>query len=546
MKPLPIGKDDFEKIINEGCYYVDKTGAIEDLLRNKAEIVLFPRPRRFGKSLFISMLENFFDIDKKEENKNLFEKLYISKSEFYNELSNYPVISIDFKDLKSSSFNSTFYMLKSRISEIYRDKEYVVKVLDEIEKEKFNLIKNEKGSIDDYKDSIKLLSNWLERFHKRRVIVLIDEYDAAINESYICGYYDELMDLMQPLLSSALKGNNSLKMGVLTGVLRIGGESLFSSFNNLVVYDVMSKQYNEYFGFTESETEVLLKNYNLELTKEVEEYYDGYNFSGLYIYNPWSILNYASEKVLKPYWMNTGSNLLLKKLLNETSNKEEIEKLIQGNSIIFKYDSSITYSNFTEVNNFNNLLNLLLVTGYVTFDKEEEKDYGKKQYFKIPNKEVSVDLTNILSNITFNSNIFVSNDYEKFIDSFFNNDKEYIEKFINEMLPSMSYYDYYETFYHGYSLGLFSILLNNKNFIVKSNREAGNGRYDIMLERTDRTKGVVIEFKVSENESDMDSKAQEGINQMKEKEYYKELVLDKVNNIYEYVIVFYGKKAIVR
>jgi hypothetical protein len=547
MKALPIGQSDFKRVIEEDCYYVDKSAVIEELLSlQKVGIVLFPRPRRFGKSLFMSMLDNFFNIDKKEENKSLFDGLYISKSEYYSELSKYPTIFLNLKDLKQESYESTFNMLKSRIADLYRQKAYVKDILDDKEKKIFNLIVGRESELFDLKDSIRFLSKWLEKYHKEKVIILIDEYDAAINESYIRGYYEELMNLIGSLLSSALKDNTSLKLGVLTGVLRVGGASLFSSFNNLKIYDVMSENYNEYFGFTESETDELLEYYGLDLTDEVKDYYDGYNFSGLHIYNPWSILNYASDKKLEPYWISTGSNKLIKELLSKIDNKEEIERLLTGESIPFKYDKSITYESFTNPEDLNNLLNLLLVSGYVTYDKSEENAFGKKNFFKIPNKEVREDLVRIVSNISYKENLFSFNKYENFMMAFLNNEKEYIEKFINEILPNMSYYDTYETFYHGYSLGLFSILLANNNFIVRSNREAGSGRYDVMIKKTDRSVGVIVEFKVCEEEELMEEKVVEAVSQMKEKEYYKELELEGVEKINEIVIVFSKKTCIVR
>ncbi len=354
------------------------------------------------------------------------------------------------------------------------------------------------------------------------------------------------MSLIQPVLSSALKDNNSLKMGVLTGVLRIGGASLFSSFNNLKVYDVMSENYNEYFGFTESETKELISSYGLELTSDVKNYYDGYNFSGISIYNPWSILNYANRRVLEPYWLSTGSNKLIKDLLSKVEDKTVIENLIKGEAIVFLYDKSITYESFTDTEDLNNLLNLLLVSGYVTFDKEVSDELVKLTYFKVPNKEVKEDFIRIVESISYKNRLVTNFKYRYFLMAFINGDKVFIEKFINDILPSMSYYDTYESFYHGYSLGLFSLFLSNDNFIVRSNREAGSGRYDIMIEKIDRSVGIIIEFKVCEEESDMELSAKEAIKQMKEKEYYKELVLDKVSNIMEYVIVFSKKKVIVR
>ncbi len=547
MKPIPIGIDNFKEIIENDYYYIDKSKAIEDLLTNKAKIILYTRPRRFGKSLLLSTLDYFFNIEKKEVNKSLFDGLYISKSECMEYFGKYPVIRLDFKDLKGSSYETIYNKLNIIISTIYRDKSHIKKSIENINDFKvYESIESGKCSKEELQNSINFLTSMLENHYKEKVIVLIDEYDTPINEGYIKGFYDEIMDLIQPILSSSLKGNDSLKMGILTGVLRVGGQSLFSSFNNLDVYDVMSNNYSEYFGFTLEETKEILKYYNLELTKEVKDYYDGYVFGNIHVCNPWSILNYCNRKELEPYWLSTGSNKLIKKLLSEVSIKEPIEKLLQGDSIDFKYDKSITYESFTDVDNLNNLLNLLLVTGYVTFDRKEESTFSEKTYFKIPNKEVKEDFIRIVDNISYKQRIVTIENYEDFIQSFLSDDKKYIENYLNQKLLSVSYYDNYESFYHGYSLGLFSILLTSNNFIVKSNRETGLGRSDVLIEKVDRTVGVVVEFKLSESESDMETLAREAKEQIKEREYYKELVLDEVKDIKEIVIVFNGKKAIVR
>jgi len=548
MKAIPIGVDNFKEIIENDYYYVDKSKAIEDLLTNKAKIILYTRPRRFGKSLLLSTLDYFFNIEGSEENKSLFDGLYISKSDCMEYFGKYPVIRLDFKDLKGNSFESVLESLKSLMSITYSKFRYLQDSIEEENKIKFTNILLEQGSIEDYKKSLLKLTNYLESYYKEKVIVLIDEYDTPINEGYIKGFYDEIMDLIQPILSSSLKGNDSLKMGILTGVLRVGGQSLFSSFNNLDVYDVMSNNYSEYFGFTLEETKEILKYYNLELTKEVKDYYDGYIFGKTHVCNPWSILNYAESGVLKPYWINTGSNKLLKDLLINLNEDEmiKLETLLKNESITFTYREGLNYENIDTYNDFNSILNLLLFSGYLTYDKSIISEISEENidFFKIPNNEVKKEILSIVQDISFKTDIMRTPEYEEFLKSIVNENKEYMEKFINMSLNTTSYYDEVEAFYHIYMIGLFGGFLN-KNYIVKSNREAGLGRFDLMIEKTDRTLGIIIELKVSD-EDNMENKAQEGITQMKEKEYYKELILDKVTNIKEIVIVFHGKKAIVR
>ncbi len=545
MKPIPIGEDNFRRLIENNDYYVDKTKVIEEILYNNNLVVLFPRPRRFGKTLLLSMLDSFFNIDKKE--KELFKGLYIEKSEYMKECSKYPVIHVDFKELKRNTYEEVLNQFKIMMSKLFTEKEYVKEVLNEAENRKFELIKNEQATKDDYTQAINLLSLWLFRYHKEKVIILIDEYDAPITNSYVNHIYEEVMSLMRGVFSSSLKGNENLKMGILTGITRVSKESIFSGFNNPLIFDIMSEQYNEYFGFTEDETKELLNYYGLELTQNIKEYYNGYNFGGTAIYNPWSILNYALHKKVIPYWFNTSDNALIKQILKETSeeNKIEIEKLILGESISFTYDNMITFQDLqNNINNKHVIFNLLLASGYLTYDKSINDELTDKSinYFKIPNKEVKEEFIKIITE-TINKE-----DLEKqvhFLKFFLNNEKEKIEKYINAQLLSMSYHDAKEMFYHGYALGLFTGFIN-KNFIVKSNREAGIGRYDLLIERIDRSIGMIIEIKIASTLEEMEELAIKALNQMKEKEYYQELKLDQVKNILEYAIVFCEKTCIVR
>lgn len=550
MKEIPIGKTDFKKLREENCYYVDKTKAIEDLIRTKAEVTLYTRPRRFGKSLLISTLDNFFNIEKREENKDLFKDLYIGKSEYYSYFGKYPVIRLDFKELSGNTFEDVYKLFIDKIATLFNEKSYAEHAItNEYDKNKYDMIKNGKAGLDMYKTSISFLTNVLEKYYKEKVIVLIDEYDAPINDAYINGFFDEMMDLLQPLLSSSLKGNDSLQMGVLTGVLRIGGQSLFSKFNNPKIYDVMSEHYNEYFGFTLRETKEVLEYYGLELTSEVKSYYDGYVFGDENICNPWSILNYCADKKLEPYWVSTGSNKLIKKLLKELINEEIIEDLIKGENITFTYDKSITYESFTESKNLNNLLNLLLVSGYVTYSLSEVNPITKmdRKYFKVPNVEVLEDFKNIVSSVTFNQMVADMKGYNQFIDSLASGDNIGVEKFINSILPDASYYDFKgENPYHLYMLILLSSFINKKYFEVKSNRENGSGRPDIIIKSLDKSFGLVIEIKETDDIDKMEDKASQGEKQVEKKDYILELENEGYTNIQEFVIVFCGKRAIVR
>ena len=548
MKKIPIGEDNFKDLIEKNAYYVDKTEVIEELLYNETKVTLFPRPRRFGKSLLLSMIDCFFNVDEKQTNRELFKGLYIENSKYYKEFGKYPVIHVDFKELKQNTFEKLYDHFKILISELYIEKEYVKEVLKDAEIKTFDMYINREGNEADYEKSINLLSKWLNRYHKEKVIILIDEYDAPITNAYVNEIYEEVMNFLRSVYSSSLKGNESLKFGILTGITRVSKESIFSGFNNLKIYDIMNKQYNEYFGFTEIETKELVKYYDIEFTEEIKEYYDGYNFGGKEIYNPWSILNYVQDKTLVPYWSNTSDNALIKEILKETSeeNKEEIEKLILGESISFDYDNTITFSDLkNKINSKNVIFNLLLSSGYLTFDKKivNEISNFELDYFKIPNKEVREELKKIISEI--NSMELTKEEQSEFLMACLSNNKKQIEESLNQNLQSMSYYDTKEMFYHGYILGLFSIFIGNE-YIIKSNRESGLGRYDLMIEKKDRSIGIIIEIKLASQREEMEELASKALNQIKTQEYYKELELDKVEMINTYSIVFYGKECIAR
>ena len=546
-KILPIGYDDFKKVIDNNAYYVDKTKVIEDLLTNRNEVVLFPRPRRFGKSLLISTLYYFFDIEKKEENKYLFNGLNIAKSKCFKYQGEYPVIRIDFKSLKQDNYNSVFVTYKELIRRLYESKSYIKTILSEGELKIYNSFILETADDDKYKEAIYILTEMLYKYYNKKVIILIDEYDVPIQQGYLKGFYDEIVSLIRSVFSSSLKGNVYAEMSILTGVLRVSKESLFSDVNNIDVYSIVDKAYNEYFGFTEEETSKLLKYYDLKLTKEVKEMYDGYDFNNTSIYNPWSIINYARRRELNAYWVNTSGNELIKDLIRKSNDdiKVAIERLLQGEEIEFIYDDKVTYLDASKINSLNTILNFLFASGYLTMGKTEKNDFGDViNKVKIPNKEIKQVFNKmLLEEIIDKENITLTN-VREFNESILNADKEVAEKCLNKILPGMSFMDSTESFYHGFVFGLFTSFLNNK-YIIKSNREAGKGRFDLMIESEDRKKGYIIEFKIVK-EDNMEEVANIALEQMQEKEYYEELKLDKVKNIYSFAIIFKGKSCIVR
>ena len=545
-KRLPIGYSNFKEVIEKDLYYVDKTKVIEELLDNKNKVILFPRPRRFGKTLLMSMLDNFFNIEYIKENKNLFKNLYISNSPYYNELSSYPVINISFKELKGNSYEEIYLDYKELIRELYSSKRYIIDNLTDDEKKIFERFLYKNAQIEEYKKSIKILSDMLYKYYNKEVIILIDEYDVPIQDGYLKGYYDNIIELIKGMFSSALKDNNYLKFAIMTGVLRVSKESLFSDLNNVKVYGIVDSNYNEYFGFTESETKILLEYYDLKLNKDVKNMYDGYNFNGVSIYNPWSIINYASDKILVPYWINTSGNELIKDTIRKCDEDLKIvfEKLVTGEYIEFNYIDKITFLDLNKENSLDTILSFLMISGYLTFTKDSSI-LDEIQKGIIPNNEVKNMFIGMIRDFLIDENNLPNKIAIDFRDSFLNKDKQNLETILNKILNSVSFYDTHENFYQGYMLGLFTYFLNNDKYILKSNREAGSGRFDISIISTDRKLGIIIELKICK-ENNMERVARKALKQIKDKEYYKELVLDKVENIDKYVMIFKGKKCIVR
>ena len=547
MKKLPIGRDNFKDIIEGDFYYVDKTKIIEELLKKGAYVTLFPRPRRFGKSLMISTLDEFFNVEKKEKNKNLFKGLDIAKSKYKKEQGKYPVINLNFKSLKSDDWNGMYARMKEEIREIYSNKRYVFDILTDDEKEVYTKILRKEASQDEYEKAIKMLSQYMERYYNEKVLLLIDEYDVPIQTGYTRGFYDDVIGFIKNLFGNALKTNNSVKFAVMTGILRVSKESIFSDLNNVKIYTALNNLYDEYFGFTEEETENLLGHFGYKLTQDVKNMYDGYIFGNKEIYNPWSILNYVEEGNLQPYWVNTSADELLKNLFEGAKDKTSkmLETLMLGKDINIQYNEKVTFLDLEAAKSddaVNVISNFLLFSGYLTKANKEPLDFDGYMKLKIPNNEVRVVYRDIISTWTARSAKFAQYKLYELKQKILSQDIKKIEEILNQALQSMSFMDEYENFYHGYMLGLFVNFLSGE-YIVKSNREAGEGRFDIMMEKYDKSVGIIIEFKLAKDDEDLEKKAQEGKEQIKNKEYYKELELNGVKNILTYGISFRGKSC---
>ena len=392
-KAIPVGIENFEDIIKDNYYYVDKSILIEDILVNRAAVTLFTRPRRFGKTLNMSMIKYFFDVRNKDENRKLFEGLKIFGSEYMKEQGKYPVIFVSLKDLRADTWEDTFENLKSFISDLYAEFEDMREIMNKRDKIKFDKIfyEEEKG---DYETSLKLLSNYIYKYYGKKVIILIDEYDAPIINAFDKGYYNEAINFFQVFYSSALKTNDSLKYGILTGITRIIKEGIFSGLNNLYVNTILSKNYSEYFGLLESEVIEMLDYFQMKYkTKEVKDWYNGYRFGDKEIYNPWSIINYIKEKELKAYWANVSGNTLLENMLDQAGEDvyTDLKRFTDGESIEKYISDGTTIKSL--LSNEDEIWQLFLYSGYLTKAKEqieidETLEYTNIYNLKIPNKEI--------------------------------------------------------------------------------------------------------------------------------------------------------------
>lgn len=543
MKKLPIGRDNFKDIIEGNFYYVDKTKMLEELLERGSYVTLFPRPRRFGKSLMISTIDEFFNVEKKQENRNLFKGLYIEKSKYKKEQGQYPVIKLNFKSLQSNNWKEMYEGITLLLQNLYLQFYDIKDEINEIQQDRFYKVLKREAGVKELEQSLLFLSQLLYEKYGKKVILLIDEYDVPIQSGYLNGYYTEIIGFIKNLFGNTLKTNDNVKFAVMTGVLRVSKESIFSDLNNVDVYSILDQTYDEYFGFSEEETKKMLEEFNMILKPEVKNMYDGYLYGNKEIYNPWSIINYISRKELLPFWVNTGGNELIRRIISQTEEpiKVEIEKLIEGKSIKCDYNEKITFLDLNEVNSINNILNFLLVSGYLTITRNSDLQKNEIEV-KIPNKEIRSVYLQIIKTWFEEQSAIIDTQLKKLKANMLENNIEAIEENLNKILQHISFTDTKENFYHGYMLGLFVEFLRD-DYIVKSNREAGQGRFDIMIESVDRKIGFIIEFKIANDDENIEKKAKEGYEQIKEKEYYKELVLDKVENIKNYSIAFQGKKC---
>ncbi len=557
-KELNLGYSDFKNIIENNNYYVDKSLLIREVIKAEKTVLLLPRPRRFGKTLNLSMLNYFFDIQQ-PENEKLFTELKIwqTEPEIKEKRGKYPVIFLSFKDVKGNNWAKTFEQITFEIVSAYKQHLYLLNgdLLNDFEKTDFNDVLYKRASEANYENSLKQLSEYLYRYHKQSAVILIDEYDAPIQSGYK-KYYEEAVSFMRNLLSGAFKDNKYLYKGVITGILRVSKESIFSELNNISVYSVLDNLFSEHFGFTETETKQILNDFSVPTDyEEIMMWYDGYKFGNTAdIYNPWSILNYALEyqNGFRTFWVNTSSDSLLRERLQERDadfTREQLMKLINNETIEKVIEENFV---FPDLDTDKELLwTLLTFSGYLTAKNKT----GRNTYeLAIPNYEIKTVFQDIIVKWL---NIDIKIQKSLLIETtkhLINNEIKLFEKGFKKIIgDTFSYFDINgepEKVYQSYVLGLLAII--GDDYIIKSNRESGEGRYDIMLIPHDKNKfGVIIEIKqLTRNEKDsneiiaekINNKIKEALNQIEQNKYYKELLEHNISKIIKLPIVFVGKE----
>ena len=538
MKRLAIGVSDFKKIIEGDFYYFDKTKFIEEIINDGSEVKLFARPRRFGKTLNMSMLKYFFDIENKEENKKIFKDLYIEKTEAFKEQGQYPVIFLSLKDLKALTWEQMEKAIKSAISRLFSEYKYLLNDLDKFDTIIFENIIMKNIDLEDLKEALKFLTEKLYEKYNKKVIVLIDEYDSPLVSAYINGYYEKAKDFFKTFYSSVLKDNSYLQMGVLTGIIRVIKAGIFSDLNNLRTYTILSEMYTDSYGLTEEEVVKSLKDYGIEQEiSNVKDWYDGYKFGDSEVYNPWSILNFLDFKELRAYWVDTSGNDLIKDVLKKITKNtiEALERLFNGEGL--KQNISGT-SDLSKLLSEDELWELMLFSGYLTV---EEKIDHNNYVLRLPNKEIKE-----LFRDTFLEKYFGRGSKLLYLMEALTKNRidEYEERLQEILLTSVSYNDTKkgnEAFYHGLIMGM-GLYLEGE-YITKSNIESGLGRYDFVIEPKNKAKrAYIMEFKSTDNIEKLEEVSKEALEQIENKKYDVSLKQNGVKDITYMGIAFCGKE----
>ncbi|ASG29929.1 hypothetical protein CBG60_00660 [Fusobacterium animalis] len=538
MKRIPIGLSDFKHLIEEDFYYFDKTNFIEQVIQDGAQVKLFTRPRRFGKTLNMSMLKYFFDIKEAEENRKLFKNLYIEKTNSFKEQGKYPVIFLSLKDLKATTWEEMEKDIKSTIASLFLEYEDLYYELGEFDKPLFKKIAIKEVDIENLKDALKVLVKILYKKYNEKVVVLIDEYDSPLVSAYINGYYEKVKNFFKTFYSTVLKDNTCLQMGVLTGIIRVIKAGIFSDLNNLRTYTILSDDYTDSYGLTEKEVEKSLKDYGLEYEiSKVKDWYDGYKFGDSEVYNPWSILNFLQDKELRAYWVDTSGNDLIKNVLKMTNKNiiTALERLFNGEGL--RQNLSGT-SDLSKILSDDEIWELLLFSGYLTIEEKIDQD---NYILRLPNKEVKS-----LFRKTFIETYIARGSKLSFLmESLIGNKIEDYEENLQEiLLTSVSYNDTKkgnEAFYHGLIMGM-GLYLEGE-YITKSNIESGLGRYDFSVEPKNKNKrAFIMEFKSTDSVEKLEEVSKEALEQIENKKYDISLKQNGIKEITYIGIAFCGKQ----
>ena len=551
-KPLPIGIEDFKEVIDSGYYFVDKTLMIKDLIVNKVKVGLFTRPRRFGKTLNMSMIQRFFE-KTDESNAYLFDGLKISEfPECMQYQGQYPVISLSLKSMKQGSYKDAFHMFKVLIAREYDRHKDILKSgkISDSERDLFHSILDQKAEDAFYLDSIKFLSDIMVKYYNKNVIILIDEYDVPLENAFYQGFYTDMVNLIRSVFESALKTNPSLDRAFLTGCLRVSKESIFTGLNNLDIFTIISPMFTDSFGFTPDEITDILKYYKLEdKANEIKDWYDGYLFSDTQIYNPWSTINHIKNLTVnpnypcKPYWSNTSSNEIVKRLIEESNDrmKNAIEELINGTPVKAQIYEDITYGTIDVNSEY--IWSFLLFTGYLKVTAYET--IGDETYYEmvIPNTEVKSIYKNTIR-AWFEKKINTDSRTD-IIESIIYGEPEKLEKQLRHwLLTTISYHDEQESYYHGFVTGLVS---GFADYEVLSNIESGEGRFDLVVkQRSDAEYAAILEFKIAKTYKEMSAKCDEALRQIEEKNYIAGLQDELYRNVSKYGICFCKKRCQVK
>lgn len=553
-RPLPIGIEDFKELIEHDYYYVDKTFFMKDLLDNRNKVSLFMRPRRFGKTLSLSMLRYFFEkeitADGEEiDNSHLFDGLNIvgAGEKYLGCMGQFPVISLSLKSAKQPDWESAYASLVDEIAKEFDRHSYVLESpwLNDADKRQFIAMLEKQESKIYWAKALDFLSRCLKKAHKKNVIILLDEYDVPLENSYFNGFYREMTDFIRSLFESALKTNPNLEFAVITGCLRITRESIFTGLNNLRLFSVLNAGYAEHFGFTPQEVERLLREYGLEdKTEEVGQWYDGYRFGKAEVYNPWSILLYVDDLRIdrsagpKPYWANTSSNSVVREMIerSDAGVKQELEELVAGGAIEKLVHEEITYDEIYK--SPDNLWNFLFFTGYLKNAGERREGLDTYLTLEIPNLEVKSIFRNTI--LDWFGRTVQKKDFSALYHALLDRKAYILEKELSEnLMETISFYDYKEDYYHGFLSGLFKMM---DGYTVKSNRESGLGRSDLLLLSPPYDGiAVIIEIKVADTYAQLEARAEEALRQIDRMRYDAELKLEGYHTFIKYGIAFYKK-----